>query len=225
MNVAEIKNKYPNGIVFGLLPGHGGIVDGKYVTAPNKMYKHHNGIVVYEGVENRKRVNAIIEMVNQYNSFMGRENTTEKYYKLEAINLHPGNTDTPLDKRIDYVNEVFLKYKKIGKMLFLIEVHSNAGGGSGFECYTTKSKNFSDYFADTWINHMENQFPNFRNREHKEKDFFIIKNVLCFGVLQESFFHDNWYDCQMFLSAYGRSKEAIATVDTMLEIINNIYKS
>jgi len=34
--------------------GHGGIKDGKYVTAPAKMHRFDDGFTIYEGVTNRK---------------------------------------------------------------------------------------------------------------------------------------------------------------------------
>ena len=39
--------------------GHGGMIDGKYVTAPNKMFTFPDGFVFYEGVFNRLVAEAV----------------------------------------------------------------------------------------------------------------------------------------------------------------------
>jgi N-acetylmuramoyl-L-alanine amidase len=43
------------GVVWILDPGHGGMIDGKYQTFPNKMCDHGD-FIFYEGVFNRQIV-------------------------------------------------------------------------------------------------------------------------------------------------------------------------
>ena len=48
--------------------GHGGILDGVYTTAPNKMHIFDDGLTVYEGDFNRKIVERIADKLNRYRS-------------------------------------------------------------------------------------------------------------------------------------------------------------
>ena len=48
-------------LTFLIDKGHGGTIHGVYQTAPEKMYRHENGDIAYEGVVNREYGNMAIE--------------------------------------------------------------------------------------------------------------------------------------------------------------------
>jgi len=45
--------------------GHGGIIEGEYVTAPSKQFKHQDGSWAYEGVINRQIKNLLVVLLEQ----------------------------------------------------------------------------------------------------------------------------------------------------------------
>jgi len=209
--IEVIKSRYPNGLVHLLIPGHGGIVGGKYVTAPKKMFTFPNGKVVHEGVENRRIVAKVFDILSNYDD------------APIALNIVPEEEDIPLSKRIKRVNDFKADFKRQGQLVVVHEIHANAGGGTGYEAYTTKKDNFSDIMADIWLEQQEGQFPNQRNRQHKEKDFYVIREIDTYGYLAESYFFDSAADVDLNCSEHGIDKNAIALVLTM-EKLNKLMR-
>lgn len=204
----NLRHKYPNGLVILLINGHGGIVDGEYITAPNKMFRFEDGTVIYEGVQNRKIVRKVIEI------FKKIDNKDYDGYPLEFINVVPGELDTSLSRRIKAVNRLFNGYKSQGKLSIVIEVHANAGGGTGHEVFTTVGQNFSDIMAETWSSVQESIFTSRKNRGTKEKNYSIIKNIKTFGILIESYFFDNREDVNIHTSEEGIVKDSLGILAT-----------
>lgn len=104
----------------------------------------------------------------------------------------------------------------------LISIHGNAGGGTGWECFTTKGKTKADEFA-TLICHMaKREFPEQKmrfdytdNDPDKEEDFYILKNTKCPAILTENFFMDNKADCNLMLSEQGRERIASLHIEAI----------
>lgn len=187
--------------------GHGGVVDGQYVTAPSKMYKHENGPTVYEGLFNRQVVGKMAMLLNKHN--------------IDFTLLVPEAEDVPLKERVSRINDLHKKYE--GKTI-LISVHGNAGGGTGFEVYTTKGQTASDTVAEIYIEEMAKEFPAKRARvditdgdKDKEANFTIL---MCKGpaILTESFFMDKLEDAALMTSDAGQNKIALAHVNTILRV-------
>jgi N-acetylmuramoyl-L-alanine amidase len=82
--------------IFILDPGHGGMIDGQYQTAPKKMFQHDNGEIAYEGVINRNVVNFAMDLF--------------KRDGIPAINLCPTELDIELDERVDIANTYCREY-------------------------------------------------------------------------------------------------------------------
>lgn len=190
--------------------GHGGFIGGKYVTAPAKMHTHDDGSVFYEGVFNRTIKNMLL-------------------LELEAEGRHyidtcPTDLDVPLSTRVNIINEYHKQYENA----VLISLHSNAGGGTGFEIWTSVGQTRSDEFATLLADEFRNSFAGapFRADQSdgdpdKESQFYILKNTTCPAILPECLFFDNWSDYQLLIDIdfqkdyVGALAQFIADADTM----------
>jgi len=168
--------------LFLINAGHGGMVDGRYTTAPDKMYDYGRGIVVYEGVLNRVMKDKVIKNL--------------KLLGLPYLDVCPSNLDIPLLQRVKSVND-YAKWYGVHDCLF-IDLHSNAGGGTGFEIYTSPGETASDEFATKFIYKFTQTFPEIRTRQDtcdgdpdKESSFYNLVNTICPAILPEFLFFDN----------------------------------
>ena len=112
---------------------------------------------------------------------------------------------------------------------FLISIHGNAGGGTGWECYTSPGLTASDEIATALCTAFEHEFGGkyrmrFDNTDgdpDKEADFYILRHTKCPAVLTENFFMDNPVDCRLMLSEDGRQRIAEAHYWAIKKILNN----
>lgn len=183
--------------------GHGGIVNGQYVTAGKRSPKWDDGSQYFEGVGNRQIRHELAKMLRA-------EGIRYKY-------VNEGEKDTSLKARVDYVNSQARKYGA-GNTL-LISIHSNGfhkESANGWECFTTPNKTNSDKYAEMLYDKMRLQFPNERFRtdlsdgdQDKEAYFYMIRKTICPAILSENFFHTNKRECQdILMCRQGRKKIA-----------------
>jgi len=188
-------------------PGHGGIVNSKYTTAPKKMYDHGNGFIFYEGVFNRKVTNKLKDMLKDNN--------------ISYIDVVSSNNDVSLQERVERANILYTNYKNKYNMLYL-SIHGNAGGGTGLEVYTTKGETKSDKYAEIIAKEMIKVFPEQKFRSDntdgdldKEAEYYVIKNTKCPAVLTENFFFDRLSDAILMDSERGQERIAQAHLNAM----------
>lgn len=191
------------------LPGHGGMDKSKvpiYATDPGKMhiYQHgsyclpplHDSFVdgdtmyhlFYEGVWNR----SVAELCVQKTQAIG----------ISAATIHDPYRDTPLSTRVRVVNA----YAKTHNVL-LVDIHANAGGGTGVEIFTTRGETKSDKVATTYMENWriftDNPMPirsNWTDGDiDKEANFYTIRNTTCPAVLFEAGFFDNPDDVKILM--------------------------
>lgn len=93
---------------------------------------------------------------------------------------------------------------------FLISIHGNAGGGTGWEAYTYIGESDSDKIATYLYHAAEKCLPQFRIRTDyvdgdpdKEAKFYILKNTKCPAVLTENLFYDTEKDYIFMKSESG----------------------
>jgi len=198
--------------------GHGGLVDGKYTTAPNwtpendktwhKMHVH-NGTPLYEGEFNRKVVDKMATKLSE----LGINYTV----------LVPEDEDISLKERVERANAF---YKRDKKCIF-VSIHGNAFNTSakGFEVFTSKGLTRSDAIAEVFAIEMDTMFPSQVMRwdltdgdRDKEANFFVLKNTICPAILTENFFFDHPKDAEIMMSDEGQDKIAQAHVNAILKI-------
>ena len=146
-----------------------------------------------------------------------------KYNDIAYKILVPEDTDISLGERCRRAN---LIYSQNDKKAFLVSVHANAGGGTGWEChiYTEKSKSkdyaiiFTDearnFFAPEW--RIRQPFP---QSPYWISNFGILRETNCPAVLTENFFMDTERDCRFIMSENGRRDVAEMHVAAIKRII------
>jgi N-acetylmuramoyl-L-alanine amidase len=167
--------------------GHGAInpSTGLYTTAPNKMFRHANGKIAYEGVYNRI-IASIIE-----------KKAIDKGY--EVVRTYHDFIDTTLRNRAALANQ----HRGV-----FISIHHNASpknNGRGFEVWTSRGKNRSDILATDIFNEcfkLLNGYMRFRSDNKDgdpdfEADFTVLKLSRNPAVLVECAFFDNVLDFKL----------------------------
>lgn len=127
----------------------------------------------------------------------------------------PEETDISLKERCRRANVI---HDRTGGSCFLISVHGNAGGGTGWECYTFPGTTEADTIATALCRSFEKEFGGqyrmrFDNSDgdpDKEADFYILRHTKCPAVMTENFFMDTPSDCKLMLSEDGRQRIAEA---------------
>lgn len=117
---------------------------------------------------------------------------------LQGEIIVPESEDVGLSARAMRANEIIAK-AGADNCLF-VSIHCNAGGGKGWEVWSTERTNKSDILADCFVEAFNEVFPDRKNRGHKEKDFTVIYKTNCPSVLTENFFMDNEEECKFMLS-------------------------
>lgn len=192
--------------------GHGGIdPNGVYTTDPDfdpntpgagkKCYAHPDGTFIREGAFNRAVRAEIIQLL-----------VHERGMKWKSVNY--GHKDTSLRDRVNFANQM---HRDHGNCVYL-SIHGNAGGGKGFEVYTSVGETESDKIADVWIEEMGKIFPGKVDRGEKDRDFYVIKRTACPAILTESFFMDTLEDAKTMLSEEGQMKVALAHFNMMKRV-------
>lgn len=166
--------------------------------------------ILYEYEFNRDIVNRICEMCQKE--------------RIEYWLLVPEQYDIPLQERCERANRI---YEETGGKCFLLSIHANAGGGTGWECYTTKGETKSDRIAETLA---EQWLLEFGNKWHfradysdgdadKESQFYILQHTKCPAVLSENLFMDRYEDYQFLMTEAGRERIAKVHFETIKRLI------
>jgi len=184
--------------------GHGGFLDSGYVTAPDKMYSHSPSEIFYEGVFNRQIKDLLMRKLWEEN--------------IKCIDTCPTELDVPLPVRCNVINAYYKHYSNG----VLLSLHSNAGGGSGFEVWTSIGQTRSDQFAEILGRELVSGFRDILFRSDtvdgdldKESQFYILKNTDCPAILPECLFFDNYHDYLLLMDPDFR----VAYVHTLVNFI------
>lgn len=181
--------------------GHGWNTPGK------RSPVWRDGSQLYEWEFNRKLVREIsIRLRN-----LGIENKI----------LVPEKEDISLEERCRRANNIYRERKDV----ILISIHANAGGGTGWEAWTSVGETKSDYYAKLLYNSAGNYLKGWKIRTDYsdgdpdwESQFYILKNTWCPAVLTENMFMDNEKDCRFMMSDEGIETLAALHVDAIITI-------
>jgi len=112
---------------------------------------------------------------------------------------------------------------------FLVSIHANAGGGTGWEVFTSPGQTESDPLATVFFNEAKAWLPDFRMRTDysdgdpdKEAKFYMLTKTMCPAVLTENLFMDNETDCRFLLSEEGREIITYIHVNGILKILKTV---
>jgi len=190
--------------------GHGGIINGVYQTAGKRSPIWSDGSQLYEGEFNRWVVNGLSEKL----SLQG----------IPYVLICPEQRDVSLKARVNRANAY------ANQPCIYVSVHSNAGGGSGFEVFTSEGKTESDLIANFFAEEFRNEFPDSRLRADlsdgdydKDRNFYVLKNTKMPAVLTENFFMDNEDECRrILLTSWGRAKIVDFHEKAIVKYLNSI---
>lgn len=139
--------------------------------------------------------------------------------KLEADGipyrvLVPDETDISLTERARRANEIA---KENNGKAYVLSIHANAGGGTGWEVYTSPGQTPSDAIATVFFEEAGRELvpDGWRMRSDysdsdpdKEANFAILTKTTCPAILTENFFMDTEKDCRFIMSEDGRERIA-----------------
>jgi N-acetylmuramoyl-L-alanine amidase len=122
---------------------------------------------------------------------------------IKCIDLCPTELDITLPTRVDIANA----YQRLYGDTVVISLHSNAGGGTGFEIWTSPNQTRSDSFAQVLGEQLIADFPEISFRADlgpdgdldKESLFYILKWTHAPAILPECLFFDNYDDVKLLM--------------------------
>lgn len=189
-------------------PGHGGIVNGKYTTAPNKM-NSFDDFVFYEGVFNRALM--YLYAANLY--------TSDSNYVI----LVSEDEDIPLGERVRRATDAAKRYRDHGLGSYYHSIHANyfrIDSANGVEIFTSKGETKADMIAT--IHYMElrklgwNMRPDLSDGDpDKEDAFYVLKETPMPAILTETGFYSNREEALRMIE--------VDTIERIAELFFNSY--
>jgi N-acetylmuramoyl-L-alanine amidase len=193
--------------------GHGGMrPDGTYTTAPAKMFRFKE-FTICEGIINRAIGKIVVAGL--------------KSLEIDYAMVSDPIEDTPLSIRVSRADAAYAKDKRC----VYLSIHSNAGGGSGFEIFTYPGQSKSDKVANIFCEVYQKHFPKYPFRfdksdgdYDKEAAYFVLRKTDCPALLVENLFFDNQKEAEYLISTAGQKAiagcilDAIKTVEQLRPI-------
>lgn len=186
------KSEYEDCLVI-LDAGHGGLINGKYVTPGKRSPIWSDGSQYFEGIGNREIRNYIAEYLNTFN--------------INYLYLSSGEVDVPLRVRTDTENKLYRENNS--RKVLVYSIHSNGASSSqahGLEFFTSKGETKSDLAATCIAKRFMDEFPEVSLRKDmsdgdidKESNLWITRKTIAPCVLGEHFFHTNEKECKEIL--------------------------
>lgn len=132
--------------------------------------------------------------------------------------------DISLSERCSRVNNICKMHGR--ENCILISIHANAGGGTGFEVFTSPGNTPADDYATMIIESIKETFPNEKIRSDysdgdadKEARFYLLQHTQCPAILTENLFMDNEKDCRKLMEDSFREKIADAHVTAIKKML------
>jgi len=196
--------------------GHGGLKDGRYVTAPAKQYRHPDGEYMgdgwfWEGVYNRIQAKATTASMRGLG--------------IEVIPVYNEITDNSLKSRVATANRL-----KNDSCIFL-SLHANASQkpqtGNGIETFAVPGAVHGGKLSSLLMEAFA-QAPTlrqrFRFRGAKRASFYVLRNVKMPACLIEHGFFDHSKDATNLLDPEVQAAFAQATAKAVQDFFTNHYK-
>jgi len=191
--------------------GHGGVVAGVYQTAGKRSPVWDDGSQLFEGEFNRTIVCGIVQALSNMN--------------INYVVITPEYEDISLKERVIRANQ-YDPHES-----FFISVHSNAGGGSGFEVFTSPGQTKSDEIATIMGEEFKRIFPHKKLRADfsdqdldKEAKFYVLTKTNMPAILTENFFMDNEDECRnILMTKEGRNKIIEFHVNAIMRVKKELY--
>jgi len=145
---------------------------------------------------------------------------------VRAFCLVDEDTDVPLSERVERAHVVAASSPLPAVYL---SIHANAGGGTGWEVYTSPGETDSDEIATVFARQAAAYYPDMVVRcdysdgdPDKESRFYVLTRTRMPALLVELLFMDTLEDCRVLLSETGRDDLAAMTFNAMMEVDEGI---
>ena len=132
--------------------------------------------------------------------------------------------DIQLSERCRRVNNICRMHG--ANACILISIHANAGGGTGFEVFTSPGNTKADEYATKMIESLKYTFPKEKIRtdysdgdSDKEARFYMLQKSQCPAILTENLFMDNETDCRKLIDDNFREQIADAHVRAIFQML------
>jgi N-acetylmuramoyl-L-alanine amidase len=182
--------------------GHGGLNEsGEYVTSGKRSPEFDDGRILYEGVENRRKVAAIKYQMDKHN--------------LDSVILCPGYHDFSLSSRVRKANQL-----NQTRPCIYISIHSDAYGvgwtnPSGIGVYHFQGSKQSKKIAKLFRQELTCNFDGIAlDRKIKEARFYVLHHTAMPAVLLELGFHSNKEESKRMMSDEWIDLVAKSVVDS-----------
>ncbi len=199
--------------IIALGSGHGGIIEGQYVTPGKRYYGLHGGkqIQLAEGAFNRYVLYGVIAQLHLRG--------------VKVANITPEDEDISLRARVMRVNALCRKYGK--NNVYYMSIHHNSFTSDsvfGTEIFTSLGETGSDPIAEFIGERFVKRFgkTNFRmnnvnSKEYsKDANYQVLRNTYCRASLMEWGFMSNTYDRTRIIDK--TQDEVIFLTDVLEEI-------
>lgn len=210
---------YPSkGRVITLLdPGHGGVIDGLYTTAPSKMMVFKD-FTFYEGVFNRAL--AWTYAMQLYDLDLG--------FHI----LVPDNEDRPLQDRVNNANRIMEYLQEHDKSCYYHAIHGNAATtpkATGIEVYTAPGSTVSDIIAPIFYKYLAGMGWKMRpdysdNDSDKEAKFYALTKTKMPAILTETGFYTNHAQANLMRDYNVITQIAALFTAAHIEVLDTNYK-
>lgn len=187
--------------------GHGNNTPGK------RSPKWKGEDILYEWIFNRRVANILRDMLQARG--------------VKTAFTHYNQIERKLSDRVFIANQ----YYKENPDSFLISIHANAGGGTGWECFTSPGLTHSDEIASyfcfeagkKWGDEWAMRFDDSDGDHDKEERFYILTQTKCPAVLTENFFMDTYKDFKYISSDRGVAEVAEVHFNAIMNYLNDKY--
>ena len=132
--------------------------------------------------------------------------------------------DIQLSERCMRVNNICRIHGK--ENCILISIHANAGGGTGFEVFTSPGNTKADEYATKMIESFNFTFPKEKIRTDysdgdadKDARFYMLQKSQGPAILTENLFIDNETDCRKLMDDNFREQIADAHVRAIFQML------
>ncbi|MFO8023749.1 N-acetylmuramoyl-L-alanine amidase [Thiohalophilus sp.] len=194
--------------------GHGGLIAGEYQTPGKRSPVWEDGSQLFEGEFNRAIVSGIVQQLT-------RET-------IPYVVITPEYRDVTLETRVKRANRYFGD-----EPCFFLSIHANAGGGRGFEVFTSPGDTLSDPIATIVGEEYQQVFPerplrtDYRDGDlDKERRFYVLTRTRMPAVLTENFFMDNEDECRnILMSEEGRQRIVDYHINAIHRVRDEIFSN
>jgi len=142
---------------------------------------------------------------------------------VAAVDIVHDEVDVPLGERVQRAHTIA---DASNLPCVYLSIHANAGGGTGWEVWTSRGQTGSDALASVFARHATAYMPDMVVRcdysdgdPDKESSFYVLRRTRMDALLVELAFMDRLDpDCRALMSEAGRDHFAAMTYNAIAEI-------